>query len=243
MNLMPPTAHHTIVGLAVTLALPTVAIGGGDEEAIGARPNGSEIARAVAGPEGSGITAESSLFRIVPPEPRTYQRHDLIQIIVRESSSASSTHELETKKDNSIGGEIKAWPHLDLVDILNLQLKAGNTPANELPAVDIALTKDFKGKGDYEREDDFTARLTAEVMEVMPNGNLVLEARTTIVNDDEISSIAVTGVCRPADVTAANTLLSSQIHDLRISKQNEGELKKTNEKGLVAQVFDFLFAW
>ena len=53
----------------------------------------------------------------------------------------------------------------------------------------------------------------------------------------------VTGVCRPEDVSPANTVLSNQIHDLSIEKVNHGELKKASEKGIIAQVFDAIFAW
>ena len=81
------------------------------------------------------------------------------------------------------------------------------------------------------------------MIEVLPNGNLVLEARTFIRNDEEELTINVTGTCRPQDITLANTILSNQIHDLRIEKNHEGELKKANEKGIIAKVLDAIFAY
>ena len=81
------------------------------------------------------------------------------------------------------------------------------------------------------------------MIEVLPNGNLVLESRTFIKTDAEEATIKVTGVCRAEDVTAANTVLSSQIHDLVVEKVHEGELKKANEKGLLAKFFDAIFAF
>ena len=61
--------------------------------------------------------------------------------------------------------------------------------------------------------------------------------------DEEIQTIGLSGICRPDDVTAANTILSNQIHDLTIQKINEGELKKTNEKGIIAKILDTVFAF
>lgn len=182
-----------------------------------------------------------SLFAVAPPQPRRFQLHDLVQIIVRETSTAKSTHDLETKKDTEIDGRVNAWPHLSLQDLLDLQLRAGS--GADLPAANVEFTKDFKGEGDYQRKDDLSARITAEVIEVLPNGNLILEARSHIKTDDEEQTMKVTGICRPEDVTAVNTVLSNQIHDLRIEKMHKGELKKTGSKGIITKVLETVFAF
>lgn len=182
-----------------------------------------------------------SLFAIEQPEPRVFQKHDLIQIIVREVSKAESTQEVKAEKDHEITADVNAFPDARLSDLLQLQLMAGR--AANLPRLDVQSGKKFEGKGEYEREDEFTARLTAEVIEVLPNGNLILEARTHIKTDEEEATMKVTGVCRPDDVTPANTVLSNQIHDLSVEKVHKGELKKANEKGIIAKVFDAVFAW
>lgn len=183
-----------------------------------------------------------SLFAIAPIEPKAFLKHDLIQIIVRESSRAESSHELETRKRFSLDGSLDSFPAFMLADLLKLQLRAGD--AENFPIdVGIDFEKRSRGEGEYEREDDLTARLTAEVIEVLPNGNLVLEARTHIVNDEEKLTIKTTGICRPEDVTLANTILSNQIHDLRIEKTHQGELKKANEKGIISRVLDAIFAF
>jgi flagellar L-ring protein precursor FlgH len=197
------------------------------------------------GPTAEGGTPHAlrdvSMFAIAPPELRNFQKHDLIQIIVRETSKAESTHELETEKDYKLKGKIGAWPDFRLEDLLQLQIMAGRT--TDLPELDVSFSKDFEGEGDYSREDDLTARLSAEVIDILPNGNLVLEAKTEIKTDEEQSTIRVTGVCRPDDVTAANTVLSNQIHDLMIEKVHAGELKKANEKGIIAKILDTIFAF
>jgi len=184
---------------------------------------------------------DSSMFAIAPLEPRKFNKHDLVQIIVRESSKAESTHETDAKKDYKLDGKVAAWPDMSLEDLFNLQVFAGRSTG--LPQVKVDFKKDFKGDAEYKREDDFTARLSAEVIEVLPNGHLVLESRTYIKTDEEESAIKVTGVCRPEDVTAVNTVLSSQMHDLKIQKMHKGELKKTNEKGIIAKILDTIFAF
>jgi flagellar L-ring protein precursor FlgH len=183
----------------------------------------------------------TSMFAIAPPKPRTFQVHDLVQIIVRETSEAKSSQDLQTKKDSKLDGKVGAWPNFNLSDLLNLQLHGGRT--DNLPEAKIDFTNDFKGQGDYERKDDLTARLTAEIVEVQPNGNLVLEARTFIKTDKEEQSIKATGICRSADITAANTILSNQLHDLTIEKMHKGELREAGQKGIIAKVLETVFAF
>ena len=113
----------------------------------------------------------------------------------------------------------------------------------ELPNVELVSFKEFDATGDYARKDDLSARITAEGVEVLPNGNLVLEARTHVKTDAEESVIELTGVCRQDDVTAANTLISSQIHDLTISKMHAGDVKDNATKGIISKVLDAIFAW
>jgi flagellar L-ring protein precursor FlgH len=178
-----------------------------------------------------------SLFAIAPPEPREFVVHDLVQIIVRETSTAKSSQDLETKKESTYDGEITDWPMYGWADFVY------GGPNAELPGVGVEFTKDFKGEGDYARKDDLSARITAEVIEVLPNGNLVLEARTFIKTDKEEQTMSVTGICRPDDITPLNTINSNQIHDLTVQKVHTGAIKEAADKGLFTQVLDFIFAF
>jgi flagellar L-ring protein FlgH len=179
-----------------------------------------------------------SMFAIAPPAPRRFELHDLVQIIVRESSQAKSESELETDKESKINGKIPKWTNLG--DLLDLQLTTGGEPT---PAWQVEFEKEFTGEGDYERKDDLTMRLTAEIIEVLPNGNLVLEARTHIKTDDEEQTMKVTGICRPEDITAANSILSNQIHDLIVEKMHQGELREASKKGIISKVLETIFAF
>jgi flagellar L-ring protein precursor FlgH len=182
-----------------------------------------------------------SMFAIAPVSARIFHEHDLVQIIVRETVSAKSKHELETDKKVGIKGTVSQWPDLQLENLLNGFLHAGSTES--LPQIDAKITKEFEGEGEYERRDDFSARLTAEVLQILPNGNMILESRTRMTQDDEEFILKVTGICRPDDVTPANTVLSNQLHDLKVEKINRGALKDASQKGVFTKVLDALFAF
>ena len=88
-----------------------------------------------------------------------------------------------------------------------------------------------------------TTRLTGQIIDIKPNGLLVVEAHTHIQNDDEIQDIKVTGTWREEDVAIDNTVLSTQGYGVRIEKVHEGELRKASKKGLFTKILDTLFAF
>jgi len=248
------------LGLMATALTPALAESGAPAASNGARPQPRETALPPAASPSSSLllrrlpppadpTArqqphalrDRSLFAIAPEPPREFAKHDLIQIVVRETSKAKSSHELDTKKEAKVDGDISAFPNLQLKDLLEFQLYAGRT--SNLPAVGVDFGKEFKGEGDYQRSDDFTARLTAEVIDILPNGNLVLEARTHVKSDEEESTILVSGICRPDDVSPSNQVQSYQIHDLVVEKTSDGELSESAQKGVLTRIFDYLFAF
>ncbi len=180
-----------------------------------------------------------SLVYVAPPEPRVIKEHDIITIIIDEVSSMTSSQSLETAKDSKANHSLNSL--VDLMALFELQIAAGNLANVDL--LDYAAKSDFTGEGDYERKDKFTARITAQVLEIKPNGTLVLEAVKRISKDEEIQTLVISGVAREQDITTQNTILSSQMANLNLVVENEGELKDTSEKGLFTRIFDTIFAF
>ena len=185
---------------------------------------------------------KTSLMAVGKPAPRKFELHDLVNIIVRESTSADISSKLETDKESGIEAEITDFPRLNVADLLELQLRPSNMSGGE-PKVGIKAKKDFAGEGKYERNDSFTARIQASVIEIKPNGLLVLEARKYIRTEKETLTMTLTGTCRPQDVTGDNSVLSTELSDLHLVKEHEGEIEKTTKKGLLTKFFETLFAF
>lgn len=185
----------------------------------------------------SGPLRQVSMLAIAPPQPRTFKVHDLVTIIIDESSSSSSKQSLKTKKESDATVEFKAL--LDPLQLLETRLRAGEI--SNLDLIDSEAELEFKGDGRYTRTDRFTARITAEVIDVKPNGTLVLEARKRIERDKEITEIVLTGLCRLDDITLSNTVLSSQLANLVVIQHNEGAVKDAAKKGMITNLLDTIF--
>ncbi len=186
------------------------------------------------------INAERvSLFWVPEPERRVYQKHDIITIIVDEVSSQTSSQSLETEKEARSQVDLNAM--LNYLALLELRLEEGDRTNIDL--LDFQARREFTGEGDYERQDRFNARITATVLEVKPNGNLVLEATKRIEKDEEIQHFVLYGIVREDDITRQNTVLSSQMANLNIKVENEGALRDAAKKGIITEILDTLFAF
>jgi len=196
-----------------------------------------EVVRPVSAP---APTNAVSLFHVEPPEPVTFKQNDLITIIISERSQIDRTQKLEGDKSVGANGQVVSFP--DLVKLLT-ELRAENGRESNLPKVNFDFESEYDGEGKYKRDDKLTARLTARVLEVKPNGTLLLEARTAIKTDDEDQVMVLSGICRPDDITNFNTVQSNQMFDLNLVIENKGTVAKNAEKGILTKIFDTIFAF
>lgn len=178
-----------------------------------------------------------SMMYLEPPRPRIFQLHDQITIIIDETSKQQSSQTIDTKKDSQITASLDSFP--SLAALLDGELRTGGSS----PVVEGGLSGNtkYKGEGKYDRSDRFSARVTATVIDVKPNGVLALEARKTIIKDEEETTIVLAGSCRSEDVSPANTVLSTQLANLTVASRNTGLVKDTADKGWITRVFEAIF--
>ncbi len=200
------------------------------------RNGGSLLKATLAAPAdpGQAQLGSVSYFAVPEPDPRVIRKHDQITIIVREESEFSSEGLTETKKEANLEARIQEFIKISLSDFA---IRGGNV-SDPPPAIKGDATREFKGEGTVEREDSFTARVTARVIDVKPNGTLVLEGRKQIRTDDEYQRFLITGVARAEDVTADNTVLSTQLADFNLRKTHKGNVRNATKKGLIPKLLD-----
>ena len=178
-----------------------------------------------------------SRFLVEAPKPKTIAVHDIVTIVINESSKQSAQQKVESKTDSSLTATLKKFP--DLGKLIEGELATGD--GSPITSVDVAGGDKFKGDAKYERNDRFTDRISAEVVDVKPNGTLVLEARRTVTKDDEVQTVVLSGRCRREDITNANSVLSNQLADLTLKVVNEGELRDSNQPGWITRAFRTIF--
>jgi flagellar L-ring protein precursor FlgH len=153
---------------------------------------------------------------------------DLVTVIVFEEADISSEDSADSTKATNLNYELA-----------NFDLKAD--AFDVLPGLAANSSDSFSGSAQIDKRDTFEARVTAMVVDVLPNGNLVLNGRREIRVENQTKLIEFSGVVRKFDVTSANTVSSSMVADARISYVGSGpSTKATQRRGFGAWIHDAL---
>ena len=94
------------------------------------------------------------------------------------------------------------------------------------------------GTGTIKRNETVTLRLAGLVTQVMPNGNLVVQARQEVRVNSELRDLSVSGVVRPQDIASDNTVLHDRMAEARISYVGRGQLTTVQTPRWGQQVLD-----
>ncbi len=159
---------------------------------------------------------------------------DILTITVQESHSVKNEEKVERRNDTSLSARLESYA-----------LSDKTFQSNTLPKIDIRKETDFNGEAKQNSGSDVRASIAVVVVDVQPNGNLVVAGTRSVTVNDETRTLRVSGLVRPLDVTNNNTVGSAQVADARISITGEGGNTRQVTRGPVGQLFDTLVwaAW
>ena len=145
-----------------------------------------------------------------------------VQIVEKVSASATSTSSVE--KTGSVEGSVTGFPFLK-APLLN-QFGVGGSSSNK-----------FAGKGGTENTNNFSAPITATVIEVLPNGHLVIAGEKQIGVNENVDVLRFSGQVDPRAVQPGNTVASAQIANVRVEQRGRGQQADAQGIGWLGRVF------
>ena len=126
----------------------------------------------------------------------------------------------------------------------NGNMSAGIGPINRLPLsglngleLEADAESDFNGKGAAAANNVFNGTITVTVIDVYPNGNLLVSGEKMVAINQGNEFIRFSGVINPNNVTAANTVQSTQVADARIEYRGSGFIDESNTMGWLQRFF------
>ena len=144
---------------------------------------------------------------------------DLLTVLITETQNIKNEETSQLQRGTSLDYALNSF---------NIKSNAFNLP---LPDIGATSQDDFNGRANYEKKGAFDARITAIVMDVLPNGNLVIQGRREIRIDTELKVIEFSGIVRRFDVQFDNTIESELVAEARVSYIGEGDLTTTTQRG------------
>ncbi len=198
--------------------------------------DGSLLQRPVAADEGAGLTLNNSSFLFVPPpklkSPREFRKEDIITVLVDYRTQVLSEGEFESRRTGILDATLSDW-----VLFRNGNLKPSPQSDGD-PRVAGTLREQFRTEGDLDARDSLTFKIAAKIVDVMPNGNLVIEAHQQVQNNEEVWQQSLTGIVRRESINPDRTVKSEEIAELRITKREVGQVRDAYNRGWLKKIYD-----
>lgn len=156
----------------------------------------------------------------VATDNRAQSVGDVVMILISESASATNRVRSNSSKNTSLSGGISVGS----ID----------------ESADLGIRGGYSGSGEVERSDRFLARMAAQVVEVLPNGDFIVEGKQNLMINGEQRNIAVRGQVRQADITSDNSIPSARLANAEINYDGKGWVSRSAKPGLINRIFSFL---
>lgn len=149
---------------------------------------------------------------------------DTMTVKITENTSASVKSNAKSERSGSINASVDGLSRLPGKSFLGMNVAASND-------------NNFEGKGEGANNNVFTGTMTATVIDVLPNGNLLVSGEKQLAIGHQTEYVRVSGVVNPSFVDSANTVDSSKIADARIEYKSAGYMSEAQMMGWMARFF------
>lgn len=172
---------------------------------------------------GSGGASQSESMFQDRRAQRAQRIGDILTVLIIESTSASNTAVVDTEKDATINWTIPGGLKIPGFGLLG------------------TATSVFEGEGTTTRQQTITARVSVTVVDVRPNGDLVVEGSRVIDINGESEIIYLSGAINPFIIPANNTIESYRMADLQVSYKGKGVISQGTRPGFFIRFLNWVF--
>jgi flagellar L-ring protein precursor FlgH len=166
-------------------------------------------------------------------DKKAKRAEDVITVLIMENAKASNDTKSATDKSQDAGVDVQpftmGWTG------------AAGSPLTPSLGFNGGVHQKYNGKGSTSREGEVKATLSARIVAVYDNGNLLIEGNKEVEVNGEKEILRVSGIVRPDDISPDNTVMSEKIADARILYTGTGDNHQAARPGLLARFFNWIF--
>ncbi|MFH0911601.1 MAG: flagellar basal body L-ring protein FlgH [Planctomycetota bacterium] len=171
-------------------------------------------------------------------QPRASKKHDRVTLVINDSMSAAHEAKVDTSKKAAF-----KWSFANLFKITKDKdgdLIALPFPDVRKPELDVDTERTQEGDGKTDTKSSSKTVLSGEVIEVLPNGHLVVEARSSLTVNDEERWVIFAGRVDPATLNSDNSVDAKYVMDRMVKFTGKGAISAALNRGWLSRAFDFL---
>jgi flagellar L-ring protein precursor FlgH len=179
-------------------------------------------------------TTAWSQFTQAPPslfsDVKAREIDDAVTILIVEDTEATNSAgtSMDRSDDVTLGGTFSAGTRTKAL---------GNASAS----FDMNTGSDFRSTGQNTRNESFRTKLSARVLDVEANGNLIIRGQRSMKINGEEQTVTIEGTVRPVDILPNNSVYSYHVMDMRLTIEGDGNITEVQEPGLLTKFIRALF--
>lgn len=185
---------------------------------------------------GLGATGQTmqdlSYIVIEKPAPRQIRVHDILTITVDDKSEMIVDNRFNRSRISQLKAELKEF----------IRLKDGRleNAASNAPTIDSNLQSRLNSQGQIQSSEGIKYIVAATVVDIRPNGNLVLEAKKRVRANNDVWEYRLTGEIRPEKISRDFTGISEDIANMYIEKNQVGKVHQSTKRPWGVVLYDWL---
>lgn len=179
-------------------------------------------------------------------KPRASKVHDRVTFVIDETTESEISANTALDSETETIWNLNNWFNLTknangdtMVQPYSMKTADGsiNTTYNtdDYAQVNMNTKHSHDGEGNTTRSNTLKTKLSGEIIQVLPNGNFVVEAKKTVTINNESQIITLLGTVDPDDLNENSEVANEKIMDLRIKLSGQGDVSDTIRQGWFAQ--------
>lgn len=163
---------------------------------------------------------------------------DLLTVSVTVDDQATLSNESGRSRENE--------DNLGIPNFFGLQSKLDKIfPSAIDPSALVTASSDMsnQGRGRVQRQESIDFNIAATIVQVLPNGNMVIDGKQEIRVNFEVREIAIAGIVRPEDIRPDNTISQDKIAELRVAYGGRGQISDVQQPRYGAQILDIILPY
>lgn len=161
---------------------------------------------------------------------------DIVMVKIVETSSGTKKATTKTERESTVTGGVSS-----LFGVAGWLAEKNRNYTPSATNVNATLINDFEGTGETKRNSNVTATISARVVDLTMDNNLIIRGYREVKVNNETQHIILSGIIRPEDISQDNSILSSYISDARIEYGGTGIISDKQQPGWMARTLDVVW--
>ena len=185
------------------------------------------------------LNASESVYQVQPKSlfstVRAKTIGDMITVVINENTSLTNNSKLDINSTSDLTDNFSS-----ILD--NIFSNPNKKIKFHLPSLDgYGGTTKTKNTASVEKTMKVTDTITTQVIQVLPNGNLVIQGKKVAINSGEKAQIILSGIVDPRFITNTGTVESQYVANLQLAVVGNGTVSRHDSENLLSKIFSYLF--